>query len=465
MSRREGNTEQLEARVESCWLERCHSLTNLTDNLGRRVEVVYGGRRSPGAGPDIEDAIISFDGGPALIGDLEVHVDPNDWFRHGHDGDSAYSQVLLHVAWHEPGTSFQGPPTIALGSRMSILDLPARGDRVIAGDWPCVENFRSAGDRRVAKMLAWQGWERVMEKSYACEADIEVTSVDEVLYSRVLDALGYSQNREPFRALAKLLTWDALKPFAEPGAEQLLVAEAVMFGTAGLLPAQRAGESGTFSDDERSARLADIWRTLLFPSLDGKLWRFHGVRPSNWPTRRIAAACRIFSTGLYRSPGEALMLAAADAVERGAPDRLEILFTAPVAPSDYWAGRIDFGRLTQTSSTALLGKSRAREIMVNVAMPMAVCVARSRGDDSLVASLRDVYLATGSVSTNRLTRYMASLTGAGEFEGVSRAARQQGLLHIYRRWCRSKSCGDCAAGYDGAKSLSLAADLCPESTG
>ena len=456
---------QHEARVESYWLERSHSLTDLTDHLGRRVDVVYGGRRSPGAGPDVEDAIISFDGGPALIGDLEVHTDPKDWFRHGHDGDSAYSRVILHVVWNEPGPSFRGPPTVALGSAVSIFDLPPRGDRVIAGDWPCVDNFRSAGDARVANLLARQGWQRVVEKSYACEADVEVTSPDEVLYSRVLDALGYSQNREPFGALAKLLTWETLKPFAEPGDEQLLVAESVMFGTAGLLPAQRAGESGTYSDDERSARLADIWGTLLFPSLDGRMWRFHGVRPSNWPTRRIAAACRIFSTRLRRSPSEALLLAAADAVEQGTPGRLQRLFSAPVASGDYWARRIDFGRLTQTSASALLGTSRAREIMVNVAMPMVVCLARARGDDALVASLRDLYLSTGSVSSNRLTRYMTSLTGAGEFEGMSRAACQQGMLHIYRRWCRSKSCRDCAAGYDGEKYLSLAADLCTESAG
>ena len=189
MNRRERNPTQLEARVESYWLEHSHSFTNLTDHLGRPVEVVYGGRRSPGAGPDIEDAIISFDGGPALVGDLEVHVDPNDWFRHGHDGDSAYSRVILHVVWSQPGPDFKGPPTVALDSEISIRDLPARGNPVSGGDWPCVENFRSAGRKPVVNMLALQGWQRVLEKSHACEADVEVGSEDQVLYSRVLDAL------------------------------------------------------------------------------------------------------------------------------------------------------------------------------------------------------------------------------------------------------------------------------------
>ena len=462
MYRRKRNTRQLEARVESYWLEHSHAFTNLTDHLGRPVEVVYGGRRSPGPGPDIEDAIVSFDGGPALIGDLEVHTDPNDWFRHGHDGDGAYSRVILHVAWSEPGPEFKGPPTIALGARVSIHDLPVRGDRIIGGDWPCVENFRSAGRKRVTNMLALQGWQRLLEKSHACEADIEVASEDEVLYGRILEALGYSQNREPFQALAKLLTWEVFKSFAGPGDEQLSVAESVMFGTAGLLPTQRAGDHGSFCDDERGARLAGIWERLSFPSLDPKMWRFHGVRPGNWPTRRIAAACRIFSTNLHCSPSETLLKRAADAARIGAPERLEKLFLAPVEPGDYWARRIDFGRRTQTSSTALLGTGRAREIVINVAVPMAVCMARSRGDELLVASLRELYFSIGAVSSNRLTRYMSGLTGAGEFEGVGRAACQQGMLRIYRRWCKSKSCEDCAAGYGGVENLLLAADLCPK---
>jgi hypothetical protein len=107
-------------------------------------------------------------------------------------------------------------------------------------------------------MLSWQGWQRLVEKSHAYEAEIQVTSADEVLYGRILDALGYSHNREPFAALAKLLNWEVLRPFAEPTPEQLLVTEAMMFGTAGLLPAQRTGDSGALPDDERSTHLADI---------------------------------------------------------------------------------------------------------------------------------------------------------------------------------------------------------------
>ena len=393
---------------------------------------------------------------------MEVHTDPEDWFRHGHHGDSAYSDVILHVAWAKPKATFRGPPTIALSSHTSLQDMPERDDRTSRDKWPCVDNFKSARADEVARMLSWQGWQRLVEKSHAYEAEIQVTSADEVLYCRVLDALGYSQNREPFAALAKLLNWEILKAFAEPGPEQLLVTEAMMFGTAGLLPLQRTDYSGTLPDDERSTHLAYIWGNLQFPSLDAKIWRFHGVRPNNWPTRRIAAACRIFSAHLHGSPSGALLLAVVDAIQEGSAGPLELLFSAPVAAGHYWARRIDFGRGTIAPSNALLGTSRAREIMVNVAIPMAICVMRSRGHASLVGSLRDLYFSTGSVSSNRITRYMAGLTGADELSGTRRAARQQGMLHIYRRWCRSKICAQCPAGFDGADTPSLIAGLTPE---
>jgi len=50
----------------------------------------------------------------------------------------------------------------------------------------------------------------------------------------------------------------------------------------------------------------------------------------------------------------------------------------------------------------------------------------------------------GSVGWNRHTRYMAE-TLRLERRGLGAALTQQGLLRIYRRWCRDKRCGECPA--------------------
>ena len=50
----------------------------------------------------------------------------------------------------------------------------------------------------------------------------------------------------------------------------------------------------------------------------------------------------------------------------------------------------------------------------------------------------------GSVGWNRHTRYMADTLGL-ERRGLGAALAQQGLLRIYRRWCRDKHCASCPA--------------------
>ena len=64
------------------------------------VTIYRPGRWSRGSGPDFMDAKVRFGDGPIRVGAVEVHVQANDWFRHGHDLDPAYSKVLLHVVWH-----------------------------------------------------------------------------------------------------------------------------------------------------------------------------------------------------------------------------------------------------------------------------------------------------------------------------------------------------------------------------
>ena len=102
-----------EITLTEAWLSSGQGLPDLIDDRGRRLEVIYAGHEWGGPGPDIQDAIVSFDGGPAEHGDIEVHLDPRDWGRHGHAENPAYAGVLLHVVWSEPGEGYAGPPVVA----------------------------------------------------------------------------------------------------------------------------------------------------------------------------------------------------------------------------------------------------------------------------------------------------------------------------------------------------------------
>ena len=441
-----------EITLTEAWLKSAQSLPGLSDDRGRTLEVIYAGHEWGGPGPDIQDAIVSFDGGPAAHGDIEVHLDPIDWRRHGHADNPASEGVILHVVWGQPTEEYVGPPTVALTGRFEPGMEPVEPRRTTGDDgWPCEEGLGEALPAESLQVLHWQGWQRLVERSNRIESDLAVMSADEALYRGVLDALGYSQNREPFGRLAERLPWDSLGRLLDGWEGRLPLAEALLFGAAGLLP---EGAGGGAKLEVAAARkvgeLSELWKPLAIAPMRRSEWRFHGVRPNNWPTRRLAAASRLFAEVLAPPPTVALQKAVLQVAETGSSAGLEELFRIPIEADDFWSGRLDFGRPASGRTTALIGTARAREILANVALPLSLCVARRQANAVLLEGVREAFVAMGTVAPNRITRYMAEVTTTDRLRRRGTVAAQQGYLHLYGNWCQRKMCSACpAAAFTG----------------
>ena len=399
---------------------------------GRQVEVVYPGRVSEDGGPDFRDAVIALDG-ERVRGDVELHIKASDWRAHNHHRDPRYNSVILHVVlWGSKGLPIRlengkTVPTLVLspylgGSIGEVCPLPRE---------PCYQEAVHLGDDVMGELLDRAGEERFLRKGALFQEGLSVKQADQVLYEGIMRALGYAKNKEQFQELASRVPLSLIRGLSqgEGARRQHLMLQTLLLGTAGRLPSQR----GMWVADETVLELESIWRSLdASVMVAPERWRFFHLRPHNTPTRRLVAASYL----LARYLEEGLAQGALDLVAKAKGHwGLEAGFM--VAADGYWRGHFDFGYGGKALS--LVGRGRAREIVVNVVLPFVWAMVGPQQE--LGRHALELYRCYPKLDENRVTRSMQGLLwGKRAPTVVNSAWRQQGLLHIYHSFCWQREC-------------------------
>jgi hypothetical protein len=392
-----------EAELVRLWEGQRFPPQALVSGDGAPLRVVFRGRScSGGAGPDFRDAVIELRGG-RVRGDVELHVLASGFRRHGHHRDHAYDSVILHVVfWDDDGentclASGRRVPVVALGPWVArrAEELQAWLCRPALWQEPCSSARKRLGAEAVAAILDDAGDCRFQEKAATFAAALAQEDGEEILYRGILEALGYSQNREPFRLLAQALPWRQLRPCirGHPPQERVLAAEAILLGRAGFL-GPLAGDLGALP------------------------WRLVGMRPENHPARRLAGAAGL----LVRYLGKGLLVGLLEKVAEASAEGPRALTTAL---------RVDDG---------LIGPGRADEIAVNVVLPFTLAWAQARQDKPLAQAALTLYQRYPKLSPYGILRRLTAVLGRGLIAG---ARRQQGMLYLFHRYCRQGGCSRC----------------------
>ena len=270
-----------ERLLSKLWLERAARRQFLKAANGRRFRVVYPGRPGTTAGPGFRDAVLEEEGVGLVRGDVEVHVRQKDWDAHGHGSDPRYNGVVLHVV---ADLDREGKPLTRLrsGQQAPVLSLmPLLEDQPSPESPPDMwsvlgpQGYHSPSSaEELGELLDRAGEARFLDRSRAFDALLEVEDPDQVLYSALMEALGYSQNGEPFRELAYRVPYSRLSRLvaASPPDDGRRAVEVALLKAAGFLPASN-----------------------LKGCMTRGSWRLFRVRPQNHPARRIIG----FSHALY----------------------------------------------------------------------------------------------------------------------------------------------------------------------
>ncbi len=410
--------------------------TDLLTDQGEHFRKIYAGRPVSGPGCDFQDAIFAIDG-RLMLGDVELHVDAREWYMHGHHRDNRYNNVALHVVmWHSgdiPTVLENGRmiPTVSLRTLMETTGdsgcqvnqnqplLPAR-------TCPAAQMVRKGG--MLQTILAECGHKRFEAKADYFRTVQGENDAEQMLFRGIMGALGYSRNTSAFEKLADLISCETLKREAV-GGRTLVVA--LMLGSAGLLECSK-NRSTEKTNSGYYVELKRLWqRSGREPAMSREEWCLYGIRPGNTPLYRIEAAAELVMR--YRKSGFLSGM-------------LELLQAAP--DHNYHAG-LEEGLIVERTDNmrrkkrpALLGKMRAGEIVVNIILPYLYSYALAAKRKTLAEKALRLYSCYPATGQNYITRLMAGNLGVGHGASMN-ACSQQGLLYIFKTYCRHRACASC----------------------
>ena len=402
----------------------CYQAGQMTDG-GDSFEIIHPGIPNFDAGPDFFNAKIKI-GKTLWAGNVEIHVREKEWYSHGHHTDPAYDNVILHVVQERSdgtvNSKGDGIPVWEMKYSDQLLynynGLLAKRTFVSCEEYlPGISAFEF--EQWLERVLV----EKIETKSDDIERYLTFSNNDwnEVLYILLSRSFGFGVNGEPFEMLARSLPFKVLLKHSD----DLLQLEALLLGQAGLLK--------TDTPDDYIVKLRKEYGFLShkynLKALDAGVWRFLRLRPSNFPTIRIAQ----FAMLIHRYHGSF------DAIA-GNPELKTMQEMLMVGVSDYWKIHYRPGKVSKKETEKTLGVNSARLIIANSIVPYIYVFAKHKGDAGLQERALDILSQLPPEKNSIVDRWGEKVFKAKD------EAQAQALIYLKNYYCNHKKCLSCRIG-------------------
>ena len=269
------------------WKEQLFDTAALKTEDGQLVQIIDKGQYNHNAGPDFFNCQIQFDN-IIWAGNIEIHIKSSDWYKHNHQDDHSYDNVILHVVLvhdmnvHRKDRSII--PTITLQSRFYQESL-SRYQRFFQSNsmvYPCRPYLEKMEETIIRQMLSSCLTDRLETKNKIILEQLTQTknNWDESFYHLLAKSFGFKVNAVPLQLLAESIPLTII----ERESNELFKIESLLFGVGGLLQ--------TTTDDLYVIKLKKEFKhqqnKYKLQSLHPAIWKFGKLRPPNFPTIRIA---------------------------------------------------------------------------------------------------------------------------------------------------------------------------------
>lgn len=413
--------------MQYVWKHRLWRSEDMVTNTGKKVRVVDPGLLNTDAGPDFFNAKIEIDG-HMWVGNVEMHYRATDWKRHHHDSDKAYDSVILHVVAKDDApvrrTNGELIPQLVLEvSPQFNADYASLVGATI--EVPCATKIKQVPHLTIVEWVEGLAFERLHGKVERIHQLLDSFngSWEDVCYVTLARNFGFGINNDAFERLARRTPLRLLGKHSD----SVLQIEALLFGQAGMLDAQKPGMDSYYS--QLCTEYAFLSNKFQLTPMEKESWKLFRIRPQNFPYRRIAMLAQ-FIEGGFRMMNRIL--------EAEGEKEMRALFEVEL--SGYWTKHYTFGKPNERA-TATLSRSSIDIILINTVAPLLYAYGELTGNyemtDKAIKLLEDLRAENNSI----VSHFVAYGIDCPD------ALTSQALVQLKREYCDARKCIYCKIGH------------------
>lgn len=417
----------MEKLMQYVWKHRLWRSEDMVTNTGKKVRVVDPGLLNTDAGPDFFNAKIEIDG-HMWVGNVEMHYRATDWKRHHHDSDKAYDSVILHVVAKDDApvrrTNGELIPQLVLEvSPQFNADYASLVGATI--EVPCATKIKQVPHLTIVEWVEGLAFERLHGKVERIHQLLDSFngSWEDVCYVTLARNFGFGINNDAFERLARRTPLRLLGKHSD----SVLQIEALLFGQAGMLDAQKPGMDSYYN--QLCTEYAFLSNKFQLTPMEKESWKLFRIRPQNFPYRRIAMLAQ-FIEGGFRMMNRIL--------EAEGEKEMRSLFEVEL--SGYWTKHYTFGKPNERA-TATLSRSSTDIILINTVAPLLYAYGELTGNyemtDKAIKLLEDLRAESNSI----VSHFVAYGIDCPD------ALTSQALVQLKREYCDARKCIYCKIGH------------------
>lgn len=413
-----------ESFLHFLWKNKKYDTENLKTTDNESVQVIKNGFSNTNSGPDFTDAKIKI-GDTMWAGNVEIHVNSSDWNKHKHCKDKMYDSVILQiVAFHDKDvyrTNGEKIPTLILDIDKEVLNNYNYLINNVKRN-ACVDFLHRIDYFELEQWKHRLLIERLEIKSNEIERILKqnLNNWEETFYIQLAKAFGFSTNSVPFEMLAKSLNLIYLAKHKN----NLFQLEALLFGQSGFLNDE--------IEDDYFKKLKTEYQYLKkkynLITMEQHIWKFMRMRPSNFPTIRIAQ----FASLIYKSSKLFSKI-----LEIKNIDELKQLFY--IKASKYWDTHYKFGKNSEYKIKNL-GTNAIDVILINTVFVFLFIYGKYKQNPEYqdrALSFLERFPPENNSIIRKWKKYGLKIENAFDAQSV---------LQLEKQYCHKQQCVNCNIG-------------------